>query len=60
MLDLLTIKKIPDFIEVYFKIRDFYMKLKILVHCVNMVENIIDDPRNDTAEIVVMKNSLAP
>ncbi len=43
----LTIKKIPDFVEINFEVGHLDVELEVFVHGVDVVEDIVDNPRND-------------
>lgn len=54
----LTIEKIPDFIHVNLKIRYFNMEFQVFLHAIDMIEDIIDDSRDNTLLVGITNDSL--
>ena len=44
----LTIEQISDFVQIDFEVGDLDVELEVLVHRVDVVEDVVDDARDDT------------
>jgi hypothetical protein len=44
----LTIKQILDCVQIDFEVRDLDVELYVLLHGVDVVENVVDNARNNT------------
>ena len=44
---MLTIKEVPAFVKVDLKVGNLYMELKVFLHGIDVVENIIDNPEQE-------------
>lgn len=47
-IDLRDVEQIPDLVHVDFIVRDFDVELEVHLHAVDVVEDVVDDARNDT------------
>lgn len=54
----LTIEKIPDFIHVNLKVRYFNMEFQVFLHAIDVIEDVIDDSRDNTLLVRIADDSL--
>ena len=57
-MSLLTIQKIPAFVEVNLKVGALDVELKVFLHAVDVVEDILNDPWNDSLKSRVIDDTL--
>ena len=55
---ILTVKKISDFVQVDLKVGNFNVKLQVLLHRVDMVENIVNNSGYNALFVRVVDDAL--
>ena len=54
----LTIKQVSDLVQVDLKVGDFDVELQVLLHRVDVVEDVVDDPGDDSLHAGVVDDPL--
>lgn len=54
----LTIKEVSNFVQIDFKIGNFNVKLDVLVHRVDVVEDVVHDSRYDAHVLAIVEHTL--
>ena len=54
----LTIKQICDFVQIDFKVGDLDVELEVLLHRIDVVEDVVDNPGYDAQLVGVVDDAL--
>ena len=54
----LTIQQIPALVQIDFKVRDLDVELEVFFHGIDVIEDVIDNPRDDTLHGGIIYHSL--
>ena len=58
IIKILTIEQISNFVEIDLKVGNFYVEFQVLLHGVNMIEDVVDNPGDDALHGGVVDDSL--
>ena len=58
IIKILTIEQISNFVEIDLKVGNFNVELQVLLHGINMIEDVVDNPGDDALHGGVVDDAL--
>ena len=58
IIKILTIEQISNFVEIDLKVGNFNVELQVLLHGINMIEDVVDNPGDDALHGGVVDDTL--